>query len=289
MMSLPDDLHIDQASYAEANMLMQWAVAEGWNPGLHDLDAAWAVDPDAFIALRHQGRMVGGGSIFSHHGESGYMGLFIVEPSCRGKGWGTVLWHHRLARLRKRLRPGAPISMAGVHAMVDFYQKGGFVRQYDDIRYQGIVRGHSSPDAVPLSDLSSDDIHAFDRTFVTAPRAAFLAAWLPHGQGVGIMRGKRLVAYGLIRPANHGYKVGPAFAIDESAGVGLLDHLFSMVSGHVVQVDIPSANLKVQPFLDAAGLVPVFSCAHLVHPNGNQVVPELPAQHIYGVTSLEFG
>jgi GNAT superfamily N-acetyltransferase len=284
-----DALQIDQASRDEAAQLMKWAADEGWNPGLGDLDAAWEADPQAFIALRHNGLMVGGGSIFSHAGITGYMGLFIVEASSRSKGWGTELWHYRLARLQRRLKPGAPISMAGVHTMAPFYAKGGFIRQHEDVRYQGQVKGRNSPEAVDLADISFQALLDFDQACTLAPRTKFLRPWIARGRGVALLRSGQMVAYGLVRQAVQGYKVGPAFAVDHDAGIALLDHLFSLVEGHVVQVDIPSANVVAQKFLESRGLQAVFSCVHMVHPNGAAVAAELPVQRIFGITSLEFG
>ena len=50
--TLPQGYRIGQMTRAEASILDSWAAQEGWNPGLSDIDIAWAFDPDAFIALR---------------------------------------------------------------------------------------------------------------------------------------------------------------------------------------------------------------------------------------------
>lgn len=48
----PPGCTFDQMTFDEIPMLAGWAADEGWNPGVGDLDVAWALDPDAFIALR---------------------------------------------------------------------------------------------------------------------------------------------------------------------------------------------------------------------------------------------
>lgn len=45
----------------EERTLLEWAAVEGWNPGLHDADCFWKLDPDGFLALDLEGQMVGGG------------------------------------------------------------------------------------------------------------------------------------------------------------------------------------------------------------------------------------
>ena len=111
---LPAGYRIDQMTRVEAGILDSWAAAEGWNPGLADIDIAWSYDPAAFIALRKDQEFVGGGAIISYAGVAGFMGLFIMRADLRNQGLGRVLWHERLRRLRARLQPEAPIGMDGV-------------------------------------------------------------------------------------------------------------------------------------------------------------------------------
>lgn len=35
----------------EQRHLLSWAEKEGWNPGLHDADSFWRVDPDGFLGI----------------------------------------------------------------------------------------------------------------------------------------------------------------------------------------------------------------------------------------------
>lgn len=116
--TLPPGYQIDQMTRAEAGILDTWAAQEGWNPGLSDIDVAWACDPGAFIALRKDGALAGGGVIVAYGQDAGFMGLFIMRADLRRQGIGRLLWHERLRRLRARLRPEAPIGMDGVFDIV---------------------------------------------------------------------------------------------------------------------------------------------------------------------------
>jgi GNAT superfamily N-acetyltransferase len=157
---LAPGLQIGVMTPEEIATLAQWARLEGWNPGHHDLNIAAGYDPEAFIALRQDGALVGGGSILSWRGAAGFMGLFILRPDARGRGWGGQLWHARLQRLRARLSPGAPIGMDGVKAMAPFYARGGFRPLHEDWRYAGCAQGERDPqmisiEQVPMLQLAS--------------------------------------------------------------------------------------------------------------------------------------
>src|SRR6266852_6245874 len=90
--ALPPGFRIDRMTRTEAGVLEDWAADEGWNPGIADIDVAWAFDPDAFIALRQGGDLAGGGVIIAYGQDAGFMGLFIMRADLRRQGLGRVLW-----------------------------------------------------------------------------------------------------------------------------------------------------------------------------------------------------
>ena len=110
----------------ELHELVHWAAAEGWNPGVNDAALFWDVDPEGYLAVDMDQRMVGGGAIIRHNANFGFMGLFIVDPDYRGQQLGTKLWYARRDALLSRLDENGTIGLDGVDAMVPFYQKGGF-------------------------------------------------------------------------------------------------------------------------------------------------------------------
>jgi GNAT superfamily N-acetyltransferase len=280
-------LSIGAMTPEEIGTLAQWAREEGWNPGPHDLSIAARYDPQAFIALRQDGALVGGGSILSWRGAAGFMGLFIVRPEVRGRGWGGQLWHARLQRLRARLSPGAPIGMDGVKAMAPFYARGGFRPLHEDWRYAGFAQGERDPQMIPLDQVPMSQLDAFDRLHVMAPRGRFLREWLrqPGAQGLARIEAGRVTAMALVRPGHEGFKVGPAFAEDAGRGERLLASLFECIPGQPVQVDIPEPHTAAARILERMGLRPIFSCVRMVQGDDRP----LPLTRIFGLTSLEFG
>jgi GNAT superfamily N-acetyltransferase len=285
--ALPAGFAIGRMRRDEVPVLEGWAADEGWNPGLADLGIAWETDPAAFIALRRGEELAGAGTILSYGDRFGFMGLFIVRRDLRGRGLGAALWHHRLDRLRKRLRPGAPIGMDGVFELVPFYAKGGFVLAYRDLRFDGVAAGEADRDAVSLAEAGFDAIDDYDRRHVPAPRSAFLGRWLeqPGAHVVALREQGAVVGYGVARPCHSGYRIAPVFADRPDLAERVVAHLMSCVAGEPVQLDVPEPN---RPGLELAArfsLVESFGCARMYFGPD----PRLPVERIFGVTSFEFG
>ncbi len=286
-MNLPAGYSFDVMSATEVATLAQWAADEQWNPGRHDIAIAHAVDPDAFISLRHHGEMVGGGSIFSYDGRFGFMGLFIVRPDYRSKGLGTELWHHRLRLMRARLAPDAAVGMDGVFAMVPFYAKGGFVLAYRDLRFDGVAPEGERGGHRTVADVGFDAVDAYDRSHVAAPRTDLLRRWLAQeGAHVGVeLEDGEVVGLAVMRPCRTGYRFGPVHADRPDVAERLLRGLMAEVPGAPIQIDVPEPNLPGLALAASFGMTESFGCARMYHGPD----PGLPVDRIFGVTSFEFG
>lgn len=278
-------------TFAEAEQLFAMASAEGWNPGVNDLSCAWLHDPEAFIALRHQGRMIAGGCIYRHSADFGFMGLFIVNEAYRGLGLGRYLWHERLARLRTRLAPDAIIAMDGVFEMERFYAAGGFEPAYETTRFQGVARpdpSHAIDTALTIdADPLHDELLALDRRAVPYDRTGLLSYWLasPETLKVAALRGAQVIGFGLARPAAAGFKIAPLIAGNPQVAGALLADLVGRVAGHQIQIDVPCPNYEGVALLLSFGLSPVFGCRRMYF--GRK--PEEDLTKIYAAMSFEFG
>lgn len=271
----------------EAGILDAWAAAEGWNPGLADIDIAWAYDPEAFIALKRGGDLIGGGAIIAYEREAGFMGLFIMRADLRQQGLGRVLWHERLRRLRARLRPDAPIAMDGVFEMAPFYEAGGFRYLYRDLRYQGEAHGTPDPAAIPLDQVPWPRLHAYDAQVSGLKREGFMRKWLsqPNGMGFAILEDEAIAGYGFLRPCRAGFKLAPLYARDPPTARRLMGSLLAAVPGAQVQIDVPEPNADALTLVEELGWIRSFGCAHMV----NGPAPDGPPVQMFGVTSFEFG
>lgn len=295
---LPSGYSIDRMTRAEAEVLMGWAAAEGWNPGLADLGVAWNYDPEGFVALRRgegdAAELVGGGVILSHEGRCGFMGLFIMRPDHRRQGIGRVLWQERLRRLQARLQPRAFIGMDGVFDMAPFYAAGGFAYLHRDLRYQGKAdaSGLSIPGGISTTDLTAvpfAELAAYDAEVFGCLRQRFLQGWVtvPGGRGLAVRSAAdgAMAGYAFLRPCVVGYKLGPVFAEDESTARVLIRDLLAMVPGESVALDVPEPNAAALAIAKELGWEQPFGCAKMIH----GLPPPPTTSRVYGVTSFEFG
>ncbi len=278
------------ATRAELDTAIEWAAAEGWNPGLHDADAYWATDPEGFVCAEDTGEVVATGSIVSYGGAFGFMGFFIVRPDRRGQGIGRTFWRWRRDALLARLRPDAAIGMDGVFDMQAFYAKGGFVFSHRNLRMAGTGRAAPRGALEGLADLSTlpcTAVAACDLAHFGCARQAFLQRWITPagGRALGAWDGQQLQGYGVIRPCRDGFKIGPLFADAPELADRLFDALADLAAGQPVLLDTPENNPAALALAARHGLAESFGCARMYY----GPAPALPWSRIFGVTSFELG
>lgn len=282
------DLLIRSMRREELDVLVDWAAAEGWNPGLHDAGIFWTTDPDGFIAAELEGVLVGGGSTVSYGGIYGFMGFFIVHPHYRGHGLGKHLWQERLRLLIARLHEPAVIGMDGVFEMQSYYAKGGFRFAGRDLRFEGLAVSAVLPASiVPLTEIPFETVVKYDRAHFPAPRSAFLKRWIEPRGGFSraAMKNGQLAGFAVIRPCRVGYKIGPLFADDLSLALDLFTALCSEVRGEPVFLDVPENNPDALTLAREGGMKEVFGCAKMYY----GPAPVLAETEIFGVTTFELG
>jgi GNAT superfamily N-acetyltransferase len=284
---LPKGYEIASMTRPEAAILESWAADEGWNPGLNDMDVAWETDAGAFVALRKDGELAGGGTIIAYDGKAGFMGLFIMRKDLRRQGLGQILWRERLRRLQKRLQPNAPIGMDGVFDMVPFYAAGGFRLLYRDLRYEGKASGTRDPDAIPLAQVPWAELAAYDLAVSGIERPDFMRRWLAQagGEGFAWKHDGGIAGYGFRRRCRSGFKIGPLYAENADIARRLLESLLSTVPEAPVALDVPEPNKTAVALAEDRGWTQSFGCARMLY--GPQSAP--PTDRIFGVTSFEFG
>jgi hypothetical protein len=86
----------------EVEMIRTWSTAEGWNPGLHHGPCFFASDPEGFFVGELEGRPISCISCVAYDDSFGFLGLYIVRPEFRGRGYGLRTWRVGMARLGER-------------------------------------------------------------------------------------------------------------------------------------------------------------------------------------------
>jgi GNAT superfamily N-acetyltransferase len=269
----------------EVELAVDWAAAEGWNPGLADADCFYAVDPDGFLIGLLDDQPVATLSAVKYGDSFGFIGFYIVRPEDRGRGYGMRIWNAGLARLE-----GRTMGLDGVVDQQVNYQKTGFSLAYRNIRYQGIGGGPfpAGPGIVPLATLPFGEICAYDKPFFPDDRVRFLKCWIeqPRSTALGILRNGRLAGYGVLRPCRSGYKVGPLFAdsplFAEALFLALKAHA---PEGAPIYLDPPAVNPAAVDLANRHNMTAVFETARMYRGKS----PDLPMKRLFGVTSFELG
>lgn len=274
----------------ELRTLVGWAAAEGWNPGIHDAESFWTLDPDGYLALEQNGQLIGGGANIKHGVSFGFMGLFIVAPPYRGQGLGTQLWFARRDRLLARLKPGGTIGLDAVDAMIPFYEAGGF-KQFARQRRYSLERPISAAkrvvDVVDLRDVDFSSVLAYDRRCFPELRSSFLQSWINQPGAVtrGLMRKGNLLGFGVMRRCGVGLKIGPLFADSLEIADEIFQSLVTESKGQSVFLDAPDYNSAAIELCRHHQMTEVFGCVRMYH----GPVPTIDNERIFGITTFEVG
>ena len=73
------DLVVRNMTEADLALALEWAAAEGWNPGLHDAQCFYAADPEGFFLGELDGAPIGCVSAVRYGSGFGFLGLYIVK------------------------------------------------------------------------------------------------------------------------------------------------------------------------------------------------------------------
>lgn len=278
------NLRIRRMRPDEISIAVDWAAAEGWNPGLADAACFSTVDPDGFFIGELDGAPAATISCINYGASFAFLGFYIVRKDVRGCGYGLHIWNAALAHAGARV-----IGLDGVPAQQQNCKKAGFKLAYANIRYGGMA---VAPDAqrdrvIALAEVPFALVAADDATVFPGPRAAFLRAWIgsPGHIGRAIVRDGRLVAWGVMRPCRKGNKIGPLVADDRNAAECLLGALLAGADTGEIFIDIPSLNRDAIALAQDLRLAPVFETARMY----TGAIPPLQMERVFGVTTLELG
>jgi GNAT superfamily N-acetyltransferase len=266
-----------------ARVGVEWAEAEGWNPGLDDDRRFLAADGGAFLATFRGGLVAATASCALYGDGYAFIGFFIVRPDLRRRGLGSALFTRALGRANGRV-----VGLDAVLDQVPFYARRGFVASHRNVRWRMAGGGSCPSGLVELGSVPFAEVLGFDAAVFGAERERFLRAWLdrPPEQALAYVADGRLAGYGLLRQCRVGAKVGPLFADDvEVAGALLAGLAAAAPEGTDVFVDMPAANPRVRVLQASRAMEPAFETVRM-YLNGR---PAEDVRRVFGVTTLEFG
>lgn len=283
-------MEIRVASAEEFAIAVDWAAGEGWNPGLDDMAAFHAADPQGFLLGWEGGAPIASISVVRYGAAYSFLGFYIVAPERRGQGLGLALWTEGMARMGDRT-----VGLDGVVAQQENYRRSGFALAGRNIRFTGVPRVSAETAGVaeiapPAPELAAA-LLAYDRAVFAAPRDAFTRAWATPGSGarrraLAATVDGAVIGYGVVRDCRSGAKIGPLFADDAQTAERLFAGLCAGApEGAEVSFDTPENNAAAVKIAESAGLSPSFETARMYRGRA----PEVPLQRWFGVTTFELG
>ncbi|MBA3010232.1 MAG: GNAT family N-acetyltransferase [Proteobacteria bacterium] len=281
----PHEFTIRTMTRGELDLVVEWADAEGWNPGRFDADCYFKADPTGFLVGLLKGEPIASISVVKYGKTFAFLGFYLVVPAFRGKGYGLKIWRHGMKTVKDR-----NVGLDGVVDQQANYKKSGFKLAYQNIRYQGTGGGRlpDTHEIVPLARVPLEEFHAYDRSFFPENRTRFMASWIcqPEAYALGLLQKGTLSGYGMIRQCRKGYKIGPLFAENYEQADVLFRALKSGVSNaDPVFLDTPQINPGAIALAEHHGMTPVFETARMY----TGCVPDTSMDRVFGVTSFELG
>ncbi|MDD2767435.1 MAG: GNAT family N-acetyltransferase [Methylococcus sp.] len=276
---------IERMNQDQLGLVLEWAATEGWNPGLHDAANFFAADPEGFFMGFLDDEPVGSISAVTYPGNFGFIGLYIVRPEHRGKGFGLKLWHTAVEHLGDRT-----VGLDGVVERQASYARSGFVTAHRNFRFEWNGPAEQQPvsGVLPLEHLAFPELLAYDAGLFPGFREGFLRAWIgqPGCCGLAYRSDHGDVAgYGLLRPCCQGYKLGPLFADSSRIAEALLLAFRRHAGSAPIFLDVPESNTAAMHLVGQRGMQRVFETARMYTPRA----PSLPLERCFGITSYELG
>jgi GNAT superfamily N-acetyltransferase len=277
-------MKINTANADEIKTMAEWAAQEGWNSGKNDATVYPLADPNGFFVGYIENEMAACISAVKYQ-NFGFVGFYMVKPEFRGQGYGWQIWQHGMQYLN-----GCNVALDGVVEQQHNYRKSGFKLAHNNIRYQWHHQQHKAHQIQSLeaNRWPMPSIQNYLKDFFPADRSDFNEAWQNQDNASAylLVEQDNIVAYGVIRSCQQGYKIGPLFANTPQNAEIILNDLTSTVEDmSLIYLDITDRNKAVLPLLDARNAEQVFETARMY--TGDE--PDINIEHTYGITSFEIG
>jgi ribosomal-protein-alanine N-acetyltransferase len=274
-----------------------WARREGFAPGVGDVAIYRQTDRQGLWVGWLGDEPVGCIAGVRYNAAYGFIGLFLVVPAQRGRGYGVQLWKQALAHL-------ADVPCIGLEAApdrIDDYAGWGFAPASPTTRWQRLGASDSPAPATAAPEppwclleggaIPAAAVQRFDAEREPSPRPHFLRQWLRHPAGTVLALVDRSGAchgFGRVRPClladGDGWRLGPLVADSPAAARALLEGLLQRHPGTVL-IDAPGANAAAAPLLASLGFTPASRTLRMYR----GVPPAVSLADVYGLACLELG
>lgn len=268
----------------EVQIAIDWALEQGWNPGLNDAKCFYQADPNGFFVGLLNNEPIATGSAVIYGDSFAFCGLYIVKQEYRGQGFGLKLTEERLKYVGNRLT-----GLDGVIDKVDKYKRLGYVEAHRSLRFRlkEKATGRSSTKVINLQTIPFSVLNAYDQKYFPGFREPFLREWISQPQviALGYLNNGSFEGYGVARRCFSGYKIGPLFAETPAIAHILFEAFINAIDEGPIFLDCPEPNHEALNLVNSYKMDIQFEVIRMYR-NGN---PKLNLNNIYGITTFELG
>jgi len=228
----------------------------GWNQVSADWNRFLALQPSGCFIAELDGQSVGTVTTCVF-GRVGWIGMLLVNKTCRRRGVGRALLNQALAYLEKQ--EVETVRLDATPQGEPLYNRLGFSVQYHLTRFAGTVEsGFVAPAPCLLHIEHGERVVALDQTVIGYGRGPLLLRLVqePNSRAFIQQRKEAIRGYACTRPGRLAAQVGPCVATSSSAGRILLAHSLNLYRGQPVFVDIPTEHQCAVETVTAFGLKP---------------------------------
>ena len=291
---MPPPFSIRPLEAGDIAQVTEWARAEGFCPGEGDVAIYRQTDRQGLWVGWLEDAPIGCIAGVRYSQSYGFVGLFLVKPEHRGRGYGVQLWRHAL----EHLHDVRCVGLETAHDRINDYAGWGFRPASPTTRWQ--LSGRDIPGAGPqagqlslvdASTLPEAVVQSYDASREDSPRPHFLRDWLRHpaGRVLALVDGQgRCHGFGRIRPCllrqGSGWRIGPLLADDADLAEQLLRGLLERHRGMVL-LDAPGANPAAGALMGRLSFKPTSETLRMYR--GPQ--PQVSLADVYGLACLELG
>jgi GNAT superfamily N-acetyltransferase len=232
------------ADLAQADGLRQIA---GWNQRLSDWQRFLDLSPRGCFVAETAGRILGTVTTIEYEAQVGWIGMLLVHPQFRGRGFGKALLIRAIEHLQAKKIPCIKLDATPLGEAL--YRKLGFRDEWNLTRFKGVAKHiltGSPRKAVGLKGRNLANGIALDAEAFGSARKKLMASLVASAHiAIGHPGERALNAFGLLRPGSEADYLGPIVAkTSRVAGeiiAALLDHA-ARTADRPFYWDIPHPN-----------------------------------------------
>lgn len=220
--------------------VMRLKQAAGWNQTEQDWANILALEPEGCWVYEHDGEVAASTTAICYGQDLAWIGMVLVLPSFRGRGYARMLMEHALQFLEQRQVVAVRLDATDMGRPL--YAKLGFRDESIIERWSAPAAGVAPQTPVPVESLESvASIAALDRKAFGADRTGVLErlrACFP-GECIHLPGG-----FAMQRPGSGAHFLGPCVAGSAATARGLIETLLARRVGQAVFWDLLPDNAE---------------------------------------------